>query len=135
MNFEYVCRTCMIDSNDYRSSSMYHDHTRVIFYIFKSWTNQSQPIVMLTGMPYPLTTSSELDVDYSASAGQSSTGPASNSPSLILNPHGPLPPHDLNREHRMGDNDQTELSRYKRLYSQAREDLERSNGQAKRRSV
>jgi hypothetical protein len=83
-------------------------------------------------MHYPLTTRSEIDVHYTASAGQSSTGPASNSPSLILNPYGPLPPQDL---HGMGDNDQTELSRYKRLYSQAREDLEKSNGQAKRRSV
>ena len=28
-----------------------------------------------------------------------------------------------------------ELSRYKRLYSQAREDLDKINGQAKRRSI
>jgi hypothetical protein len=35
----------------------------------------------------------------------------------------------------MGSNDQMELSRYKRLYSQAREDLDKLNGQAKRRYV
>jgi hypothetical protein len=33
----------------------------------------------------------------------------------------------------MGFNDQTELSRYRRLYSQAREDLDKLKGQAKRR--
>jgi hypothetical protein len=35
----------------------------------------------------------------------------------------------------MGSNNQTELSRYKRLYSQAREDLDELKGQAKRRSI
>ena len=33
----------------------------------------------------------------------------------------------------MGSNNQIELSRYKRLYSQAHEDLDKLNGQAKRR--
>ena len=73
-----------------------------------------------------------VDVRYIASAGQSSTGPASSS---ALSGRGPSPSQDLNSEHGMGSNDQTELSRYKRLYSQAREDLDKRNGQAKRRSI
>lgn len=55
----------------------------------------------------------------------------------MLNPRGPSPsePQDLNIASETGSNDQMELSRYKRLYSQAREDLENSNGQVKRRSI
>jgi hypothetical protein len=70
-----------------------------------------------------------VDVQYTASAAQSSTGPASNSAL------SPSPSQDLNGERGMGSNDQTELSRYKRLYSQAREDLDKANSQAKRRSI
>jgi len=44
-------------------------------------------------------------------------------------------PQDLDNELGTGSNDQMELSRYKRLYSQAREDLENLNGQAKRRCI
>jgi hypothetical protein len=73
-----------------------------------------------------------VDVHYTASAAQSSTGPVSNS---ALSQRGPSPSQDLNGEHGMGSNDHTELSRYKRLYSQAREDLDKLNGQAKRRSI
>jgi hypothetical protein len=54
----------------------------------------------------------------------------------MLNPHGPSPSdsQDHSNEQQMGSIDQTELSRYKRLYNQARDDLEELNGQAKRRS-
>jgi hypothetical protein len=88
---------------------------------------------MPTGMHYPpMTKFVMIDLQYTASAGQSSTGT-----SFMLNPRGtsPLEPQDLNSEPRMGSNDQMDLSRYKRLYSQAREDLEKLNGQAKRRSI
>jgi hypothetical protein len=91
------------------------------------------PTVMPTGMHYPLRTKSVMiDLRYTASAGQPSTGTSS-----MLNPRGPSPsePQDGNSEPGMGSNDQIELSRYKRLYSQAREDLEKLNGQAKRRSI
>jgi len=73
-----------------------------------------------------------IDLQYTASAGQPSTGTSS-----MSNPRGPSPsePQDLNSEPGTRSNDQMELSRYKRLYSQAREDLERLNGQAKRRSI
>ena len=73
-----------------------------------------------------------VDVHYTASAGQSSTGPASNSASLMLSPRRTSPFQD---EHGMDSNDQTELSRYKRLYNQTREDLDKLKCQAKRRSV
>ena len=58
----------------------------------------------------------------------------SNSVSLTLNPDGPS---HLNNEHGMDSNlnDQTELSCYKQLYSQACEDLDEIKGQAKRRSI
>jgi hypothetical protein len=48
----------------------------------------------------------------------------------MSNPRGPSSsePQDLN-------SDQMELSRYKRLYNQAREDLENLNGEAKKRSI
>lgn len=88
---------------------------------------------MPTGMHYPLRTKSiMIDLRYTASAGQSLTGTSS-----MLNPRGPSPsePQDRNSEPGMGSNDQMELSRYKRLYNQAREDLENLNGQAKRRSI
>jgi hypothetical protein len=92
-------------------------------------TNGSRP----TGMHYPLTTRSVMaDVHHTDSAGLSSTGPASNSTSC---PHEPSPFQDLNSENGVGSNDQTELSRYRRLYSQVREDLDRLKGQARRRSI
>lgn len=93
----------------------------------------SRPTVMPTGMHYPPRTKSVMiDLQYTASAGQPSTGT-----SFTLSPRGPSSsePQDLNSEPGMGSNDQMELSRYKRLYSQAREDLEKFNGQAKRRSI
>jgi hypothetical protein len=91
---------------------------------------------MPTGMHHPPTTRSVIiDVHYTASTGQSSTGPASNSASFMLSPRGPSPLQDLSNEHGTGSTDQTELSRYKRLYSQAREDLDELKGQAKRRSI
>ena len=54
----------------------------------------------------------------------------------MLNSRGQSPSEsqDLSSED-MNSNDQKELSRYKRLYSQAREDLEKLNGQAKRRCI
>jgi hypothetical protein len=93
------------------------------------------PTVMPTGMHYPPRTKSvTIDLQYTASAGQPSTGT-----SIMSNPHGPSPSvpqlEDLNSEPGTGSNDQMELSRYKRLYSQAREDLDKQNGQAKRRYV
>ena len=90
-----------------------------------------------TGTHYPLTTRSVMvDVRYTASAGQSSIGPAGNSASLISSPCGPSPFRDLNHsEHGVDSNDQTELSRYRRLYTQAREDLNKLNGQVKRRFI
>jgi hypothetical protein len=93
------------------------------------------PMVMPTGMHYPPRTKSvTIDLQYTASAGQPSTGT-----SIMSNPHGPSPSvpqlEDLNSEPGTGSNDQMELSRYKRLYSQAREDLDKQNGQAKRRYV
>jgi hypothetical protein len=84
-------------------------------------------------MHYQSTTKSVMiDLQYTASAGQSSTGT-----SLMLNPpaQSPSESEDLNSQRGMGFNDQTELSRYKRLYSQAREELDKSNGQAKRRYI
>jgi hypothetical protein len=53
----------------------------------------------------------------------------------MLSPRGQSPLQDRNSEHGMDSNDQTEVSRYKRLYSQAREDLDELKGQAKRRSI
>ena len=70
-----------------------------------------------------------------ASGQQNVVGPASNSASLMLNPRGPSPFQDINSEHGMDSNDQIELSCYKRLYNQAREDLDELKGQAKRRSI
>jgi hypothetical protein len=91
--------------------------------------NNSRPTVIPTGMHYPSRTKSVMiELQYTASAEQPSTGT-----SFMLNP--PSEPQDLNSEPGMGSNDQMELSRYKRLYSQAREDLENLNGQAKRRSI
>ena len=77
----------------------------------------------------------DVQVHYTGSAGQLSTGPTSNSTLLMLNPHGPSPFQDINSEHGMDSNDQTELSRYKQLYNQACEDLDELKGQAKRRSI
>lgn len=91
-------------------------------------------MVMPTGMHYPPRTKSVMiDLQYTASAMQPSTGTSFS----MSNPRGPSPsePQDLNSEPGMGSNDQMELSRYKRLYSQAREDLEILNGKAKRRSI
>jgi hypothetical protein len=76
-----------------------------------------------------------VDVHYTASAGQSSTGPTSNSTSFTSSAHGPSPFQDHNGEDGMGSEHQVELSRYKRLYSQAREDLNNLKGQSKRRSI
>ena len=45
----------------------------------------------------------------------------------------PASPLQSQGEPDTGSDDQTELSRYKRLYTRAREDLEKLNGQAKRR--
>ena len=101
-------------------------------------TNGSRPTVMPTGMYY-LTDNQVVMVDvqvhYTGSAGQLSTGPASNSASLTLNPCGPSPFQDIKCEHGMDSNDQTELSHYKQLYNQACEDLDKLKGQAKRRSI
>ena len=96
-------------------------------------TIRSWHTVLPTGMHHPLANRSIMvDVHYTASAAQSSTEPTSNS---ALSPHGPLPSQDLNGEHGMGSNNQTELSHYKWLYSQAHEDLGKLNSQAKRRSM
>jgi hypothetical protein len=54
---------------------------------------------------------------------------------LMLSLRGQPPSQNLDSDHGMDSNDQTELSRYKRLYSQASEDLDNIKGQAKRRSV
>jgi hypothetical protein len=71
-----------------------------------------------------------IDLQYTASAWQPSTDA-----SFMLNPSEPSTSQgqDLTSEPGTGSNDQVELNRYKRLYSQAREDLEKLNGQAKRR--
>lgn len=47
----------------------------------------------------------------------------------------PASPLQSQGEPDTGSDDQTELSRYKRLYTRAREDLEKLNGQAKRRWI
>jgi len=83
-------------------------------------TNGSQSMAMPTGAHYPMRTKSAMiDLQCPASAGQTSidTSPSESS------------------ELGIGSNDQMELSRYKRLYSQAREDLDKLNGQAKRRYI
>ena len=101
-------------------------------------TNGSRPTVMPTGMYYPTNNQVvmvDVQVHYTGSAGQLSTGPASNSALLTLNPCGPSPFQDINSEHGMDSNDQTELSHYKWLYNQAHEDLDELKGQAKRRSI
>ena len=101
-------------------------------------TNRSQPTVMPTGMYYPTDNQVvmvDVQVHYTGSAGQLSMGPTSNSASLMLNPCGPSPFQDINSEHGMDSNDQTELSHYKQLYNQAHEDLDKLKGQAKRRSI
>ena len=101
-------------------------------------TNRSWPTVMPTGMYYPTDNQVvmvDVQVHYTGSAGQLSTGPASNSASLTLNPCGPSPFQDIKCEHGMDSNDQTELSHYKQLYNQACEDLDKLKGQAKRRSI
>ena len=101
-------------------------------------TNRSRPTVMPMGMYYPTDNQVvmvDVQVYYTGSAGQLSMGPTSNSTSLTLNPHGPSPFQDINSEHGMDSNDQTELSRYKQLYNQACEDLDKLKGQAKRRSI
>lgn len=76
----------------------------------------------------PRTKSVMIELQYTVSAEQPSMGTSS-----MLNP--PSKPQDLNSEPGMGSSDQMELSHYKRLYSQASEDLENLNGQAKRRSI
>jgi hypothetical protein len=53
----------------------------------------------------------------------------------MLGPRGRSPFPDVNIENGIGSNDQTDLSRYRRLYSQAREDLDKLKGQAKKRSI
>ena len=53
----------------------------------------------------------------------------------MLSSHRQSPFQDLNGENGTDSNDQTELSCYKRLYSQAREDLDDLKGQTKRRSI
>ena len=68
-----------------------------------------------------------IELQYTVSAKQPSMGTS------WLNP--PSKPQDLNSELGMGSSDQMELSRYKRLYSQACEDLANLNGQAKRSSI
>lgn len=87
-------------------------------------TNSSQPMAMPTGAQYPNEDQvCIIDLLCPASAGQTSIGTScAPSPSESLEP---IP----------GSNDQMELSRYKRLYSQAREDLNKLNGQAKKRYV
>lgn len=67
-----------------------------------------------------------IELQYTVSAEQPSMGTSS-----MLNP--PSKPQDLKPG--MGSSDQMELSRYKQLYSQACEDLENLNSQAKRRSI
>ena len=72
-------------------------------------TNRSRPTVMPTGMYYPSDNQVimvDVQVRYTGSAGQLSTGPASNSASLMLNPHGPSPFQDINSEHGMDSNNQ-----------------------------
>ena len=101
-------------------------------------TNGSRLTVMPTGMYCPTDSQVvmvDVQVHYTGSTGQLSTGPASNSASLTLNPRGPSPFQDVYSENGMDSNDQTELIRYKRLYNQAREDLDELKGQAKRRSI
>ena len=101
-------------------------------------TNGSWPTVMPMGMYYPTNNQVimvDVQVHYTGSAGQLSMGPASNSTSLTLNPCGPSPFQDINGEHGMDSNNQTELSCYKQLYNQAHEDLDELKGQAKRRSI
>ena len=101
-------------------------------------TNGSWPSVMPMGMYYPTNNQVvmvDVQVHYTGSAGQLSMGPASNSTLLTLNPCGPSPFQDINSEHGMDSNNQTELSRYKQLYNQAREDLDELKGHAKRRSI
>lgn len=100
-----------------------------------SMTNRSQLTVMPTGMHYPPTTRSVMvDVHYTVSAGQSSTRPTNNSTS---HPSGPMtsPFQDLYSENGIGSIDQTELSHYGPLYSQAHEDLDKLKDQAQRRSI
>jgi len=83
-------------------------------------------MAMLTGAHYRMKTKSvmiDLLCPLAASAGQTSIG----------TPFAPSPSECGEAE--MGSNDQMELSCYKRLYSQAREDLDKLNGQAKRRYV
>ena len=78
---------------------------------------------MPTGAHYPMNTKFVMtDLLCPASAGQTSIGT-------------PFAPSPLGCSEPERSNDQMELSRYKRLYSQAREDLDKLNGQAKRRFV
>ena len=87
-------------------------------------TNGSQSMAMPTGAHYPMRTKSAMiDLQCPASAGQTS----------IDTLFAPSPSESS--ELGIGSNDQMELSRYKRLYSQAREDLDKLNGQAKRRYI
>ena len=96
-------------------------------------TNGFLPTTMPTGMHCPPTARSVMaDVHCTDSARLSSMEPASNNTSC---PHGPSHFQDLNSENGMGSNDQTELSRYRRHYSQVCEDLDQLKGQAKRRSI
>ena len=98
-------------------------------------TNGSWPTVMPMGMYYPTDNQVimvDVQVHYTGSAGLLSMGPASNSASLMLNPHGPSPFQDINSEHGMDCNDQRTQPQ---LYNQAHEDLDELKGQAKRRSI
>ena len=93
-------------------------------------TNGSRPTgtAMPTGVHCPPT-------NRSVCYGWCSLYRASNSAWLMLSQRGPSPSQDLDSEHGTGSNDQTKLNRYKRLYSQAREDLDNLKGQAKRRYI
>jgi hypothetical protein len=124
LNFEFVCR-----SSCHVSSTVNHESFFVskilknclsrnlgITLLHKTMsTNSSQPKAMPTGAHYPMRTQSVMiDLVCPSIGAQSSS--ESNEPGI-------------------GSNNQMELSRYKRLYSQAREDLDKLNGQAKRRYV
>ena len=125
--------SCMISHESFFISKNLKNCLNINLGIILLCHNNSRPTVIPTGMHYPLTTKSiMIELQYTASAEQPSMDT-----SFMLNPHGPSPsePQALNSEPGMSSNDQTELSHYRQLYSQAREDLDKLKRQAKRRSI
>ena len=125
--------SCMISHESFFISKNPKNCLNINLGIILLCHNDSWPTVIPTGMHYPLTTKSVMiELQYTVSAEQPSTDT-----SFMLNPCGSSPsePQALNSKPGMSSNDQTELSHYKQLYSQAHEDLDKLKGQAKRRSI